>query len=255
MPAPGITGGFSGIDALNDNAGGGTLAGENLASTWILAAAVSDASNYNDGAHSLGFSGFSTLDGGTAADVFHLAGGAAGYTITGGGASSGVDELTGASDAVLTGSTASGFSGTANGGAAPTGVSFSQISDLQGSGSLTGEDTTSTWTLGSPATYFDGSYTLDFSGFSTLNGSGTDTLANVADATLTSSGSSGFSGTADSPSVSFSGMTTLDGNGSASLTNAEGTASTWTIYASSDNSTYNDGSYNLTFSGFTTLER
>ena len=221
--------------------------------------------------HKLSFSGFSTLDGGTAADTFNLADGAAGYTLNGGGARNGVDEVTGASNAVLTGSAASGFSGMANGGAAPTGVNFSQIGELQGSGSLTSERTTSTWTVyaaSAGSTYSDGIDRLTFTGFTTLNagnegdtfnlqpgaagyslngGAGTDTLNAVADAVLSSSSGGGCNGMAGD-SIRFTSIDVLDGTGS--LTNEEDVPAIWTVDA---NPTYDDGSRTLSFGGFETL--
>ena len=256
--ATGISGGFTGIDQLNDT-GPSTLIGENGASTWTVSATPS----YNDGSNTLDFSGFTTLDGGTGGNTFNVSGGASGYTING---NTGSDTLTGVSNAVLSSSTASGFSG-----AADNGISFSAIDALDGSGSLTGENAASTWTISATPSYNDGSNTLDFSGFTTLDGgtggntfnvsggasgytingnTGTDTLTGVSNAVLSSSTASGFSGTAAS-SISFSAIDALDGSGS--LT-GDNNASTWTINAVASNSTYNDGSSNLTFSGFSTLD-
>ena len=252
---------FTAIDVLD---GTGALTGENAASTWTVYASSAN-STYNDGSNSLTFSDFSTLNAGTGGDTFNLQSSASGYTINGG---SGTDTLTGVADAVLTSSGSTGFSGTAD-----NSITFSAIDVLDGSGSLSGENLASTWTVydsSSNSSYNDGSYSLTFSGFSTLNagnagdefdlqtgasgytingGSGTDTLTGVSNPVLSSSDSSGFSGTADN-SITFSAIDVLDGSGS--LT-GENTAGTWTVDASSANSTYNDGSYSLTFSGFTTL--
>jgi hypothetical protein len=191
-----IGGGFSGIDTLN---GSGTLTGENVASTWTLGATAT----YQDNtANVLTFSGYSTLQGGTAVDAFTVT--AAGYsatlnggdgndtfvvngTLTGsingqnnddsitvnasvtgvvdGGAGS--DTLNLGGDVTLTTSTANGYSGTN----ANIGGGFSGIDTLIGSGTLTGENVASTWTLGATATYQDNTANvLTFSGYSTLQG-------------------------------------------------------------------------------------
>ena len=98
-----------------------------------------------------------------------MSGGASGYTLNG---NTGADTLTGVSNATLTSSTASGFSGTA-----ASSIAFSAIDTLDGSGSLTGENAASVWTVSATPSYFDGSNTLDFSGFTTLDaGTGGDTF-------------------------------------------------------------------------------
>ena len=265
------TSGFVGISVLNDtNATPDALSGESGAyGTWTVGESSSDTSTYADNTGtgvSLTFSGFSTLNAG-AGDTFNLTTDpSTGFTINGG---AGTDTLTGVFNPVLSSSSGSGFSGTAD-----NTISFTAIDVLDGTGSLSGENAASTWTVyasSDSSTYYDGSSTLTFSGFNTLDagtggdtfnvqsgasgytfngGTGTDTLTGVADVTLTSSTGSGFSGTADN-AISFTAIDVLDGSGS--LSNGEGTASTWIIYASSDNSTYGDGSNTLTFSGFTTL--
>src|SRR5262249_61793170 len=51
--------------------GSGSLTGENTASTWTINAVASN-STYSDGSHSLTYSGFSTLDGGTGGNTFNV---------------------------------------------------------------------------------------------------------------------------------------------------------------------------------------
>jgi uncharacterized repeat protein (TIGR01451 family) len=254
--ATGISSGFTGIDVLNGT-GSSTLTGENAASIWTVNATPS----YYDGSNTLAFSGFTTLNGGTGGNTFNVSGGAAGYTING---NTGSDTLTGVSNAVLSSSSASGFSGTA-----ASSIAFTAIDTLSGSGSLTGENPASVWTVSATPSYYDGSNTLTFSGFTTLNGgtggnifnvsgaaagytingnTGSDTLTGVSNAVLSSSSASGFSGTAAS-SIGFSAIDTLTGSGS--LTGEPG-ASTWNLGTVEQ---YVDGSLNtLTFSGFTTLD-
>ena len=255
---------FTGMDVLQGT-GSGFLIGENAASTWTINASGSN-SIYSDGPHSLTFTGFTNLTGGTAGNTFNVQPGATGYAVNG---STGSDTLTGVSNAVLTFSDATGFSGTA----ANT-ISFTGIDALTGSGTLTGESAASTWTVNavaSSSTYNDGTDNLTFSGFSTLDGgtggntfnlgaaatgytingnTGTDTLTGVSNAVLSSSSSSGFSGTAAN-TISFTGIDALTGSGT--LT-GESAASTWTVNAVASTSTYNDGTDNLTFSGFSTLD-
>ncbi len=61
-----LTGGFSGIDALNGN--GGTLTGIGAASTWT----VSSNPQYKTATATLDIVGFTTLQGGSAADTFYV---------------------------------------------------------------------------------------------------------------------------------------------------------------------------------------
>lgn len=61
--------GFTGIDSVIGGGNlGDSLTGENVASTWHL----NTAQTYNDGANTLAFAGFETLNGGSAADAFNL---------------------------------------------------------------------------------------------------------------------------------------------------------------------------------------
>src|SRR5262249_38711064 len=135
------------------------LTGDNNASKWTVHATGAN-STYAESGNSLTFSGFSTLDGGTGGNTFNLQSDASGYTING---NTGSDTLTGVSDAVLSSSSSSGFSGTA-----ANSITFSAINVLDGSGSLTGESSASTWTVDTSDTYNDGSHSLTFSGFGTL---------------------------------------------------------------------------------------
>src|SRR5207302_1934147 len=98
----------------------------------------------------------------------------------------------GITDVTLTGSAANGYGGTT---ANVTG-GFSNIRTLTGSGAgtLTGENTTSTWSLGASKTYDDtaGNGTLTFSGFGTAQGgTGADTFNVTAATTLNLKGGAG----------------------------------------------------------------
>jgi hypothetical protein len=258
---------FSGIDVLN---GTGTLFPLIAASTWTVNA-VNSNSFYSDGSHNLTFSGFNTL-GGSGSNIFNLQPGASGVTLNG---SNSTDTLTGVVNAVLSGSSSAGFSGTA-----ANGITFSGIDVLKGTGALTGENadpaaTSSAWTVNAVttnSTYFDGGDFLTFSGFSTLNGApGNNTfnlhsgasgytinggsgflnsLIGVANASLSGSSSAGFSGTAAN-GITFSGIDLLQGTGTLTGENA---ASTWTVNAAATTtSTYADGNATLNFGGFNTL--
>src|SRR5207249_4949415 len=68
-PATGISAGFRNIDLLVGGSGADTLTGENVHSTWNLAAT----DTYNDGgASTLMFAGFEILQGGSMNDAFTL---------------------------------------------------------------------------------------------------------------------------------------------------------------------------------------
>ncbi|MEM6998884.1 MAG: hypothetical protein AAF419_03480, partial [Pseudomonadota bacterium] len=181
-----ITLGFDGIRTITGNGAGTTLTGRNTASTWGL----DGTPTYNDGAQTLNFTNFATLQGGTntdafnvtAASAFNLNGGAGvdtfdiDATLTGAiDGEAGADILQGTTitDVTLTGSDADGFAGTE---ADVTG-NFDGIQVLTGTGggTLTGRNVASTWGLDGTPTYSDGN-TLNFTGFSTLQG-GTNTDA------------------------------------------------------------------------------
>ena len=284
-----ISGGFNGIDTLTGN-GGGTLTGEDAASTWML----DGDPTYRDGTtntvsgmpNTLNFSGFATLRGGSAADTFEIATGISGITTLDG--QGGADRLIGdeIGNVTLTGSDDNGFAGTED----SISGGFNGIDTLTGTGgTLTGENAASTWMLDGDPTYRDGTTntvsgmpnTLNFSGFATLRGgsaadtfeiatgiSGITTLDGqggadrligdeIGNVTLTGSDDNGFAGTEDSISGGFDGIDTLTGTGG-TLT-GEDAASTWML---DGDPTYRDGTNNtvsgmpntLNFSGFATLQ-
>src|SRR5262249_31148230 len=102
------------------------------------------------------------LAGGSDADVFTIS-----APLTGGvDGQDGSDTLNVAGNVTLTGSDATGFSGTS----ANVSGNFAGVDTLAGSGTLTGENLASTWSLGASQTYNDGSNTLAFSGYGTLQG-------------------------------------------------------------------------------------
>ncbi|MDZ7685018.1 MAG: calcium-binding protein [Gammaproteobacteria bacterium] len=181
--------GFSEIDIVNGN--GGTLTGDNVASTFTIN--DGSGSSYNDGTNTLTISGFGTYAGGSAGDTFNVTGTST-ATLTGNGGNdvfdidatlngsadggTGTDTLQGTQiDAVtLTGSVVDGFAGT------ETDVTgnFADIDTIVGNGgTLTGQDTTSTFTINDTATssYTNGTHTLTISGFGTYaGGNQTDTF-------------------------------------------------------------------------------
>jgi hypothetical protein len=72
--------------------------------------------------------------------------------------------------------------------------------------------------------------------------------------TLAGSNANGFSSASvTGVSGGFTGIDLVNGTGSSTLT-GENAGSTWTVNAVAGSSTYNDGSKNLTFSGFSTLD-
>ncbi|MEQ8426956.1 MAG: filamentous hemagglutinin N-terminal domain-containing protein [Gammaproteobacteria bacterium] len=182
-----VTLGFDGIDTITGN--GGTLTGQNTGSTWLL----DGTPTYNNGTHTLNFSGFANLQGGTdtdafnvtSASTFNLLGGDTGIdtftidaTLTGSiDGETGADVLQGtAIDAVfITSSDADGYLGTETditGG-------FDGIGTINGNGgTLTGSNTTNTWNLDGTPTFDDGTVNpdLNFTGFANLQG-GTNTDA------------------------------------------------------------------------------
>jgi acrosin len=259
-----ISGGFSNIDTLTDSGPGpDTLTGESVASTWALGAT----STYNDGsAGSLTFSGYKTLQGGTAADTFNvtaavtqnLAGGAGNdtFTFTGSGATTGTvdgqggtDALNVAGNATLTGSTANGYGGTN----ASTG-GFAGIDTLtdngSGSDTLTGENVASTWALGASTTYNDGSAaSLTFAGYKTLQGgTAADTFNVTAAVTQNLAGGDG----ADTFTFTGSGKTTgtVDGQAGTDALNVGGNA---TLTGSGTNGVAGTNASTGGFAGIDTL--
>ena len=232
-----ISGGFSGIDSLVDDPGD-TLTGLNTASTWSVAGT---GGTYSDGANSLGFSGFGTLQAGSGGDTFtltanatfNLDGGAGNdsftvstYTLTGGiSGGAGSDTLAVSGDTTLTGADSTGFSGSnANVSGGFTGID--SLVDDPGD-TLTGLNTASTWSVaGNSGAYTNGANSLSFSGFGTLQaGSGGDTFTLTANATFNLDGGAGndsfnvdgnaltgaISGGAGSDTLTVSGDTTLTG--------------------------------------------
>ena len=227
-------GGFSGIDVLAGSSDD-TLTAENTTNTWT----VGVTQTYSDGPHTLTFSGFLVLQGGSGADTFNVTG-PTNDTLSGGAGGDTLNETVGAT---LRGSGATGFSGSTT-----DEVVFDGIDTLSGTGTLTGENVASTWGLAATRTYSDGPHTLTFSGFSSLQGgSAADALNLTGGATLTGSDATGFSGSIPGGD-NFSGMDTLSGSGT--LT-GENVTSTWTLAVTQ---TYSDGVHTLPISGFSTLQ-
>ena len=69
LTASGFSGAFRNMDGVTGSAGSDTFSGANLVSTWQLS---QDASVYTSGGHSLNFSAFENLNGGSAADTFQM---------------------------------------------------------------------------------------------------------------------------------------------------------------------------------------
>ncbi|MFO0819770.1 MAG: hypothetical protein U1A77_17610 [Pirellulales bacterium] len=187
-----ISGGFNDIETLTGN--GGTLTGQNLASTWDL----DGTPTYTEGGDTLNFSGFATLAGGSDVDQFNVTAASA-FNLQGGGGNDVFDidaALTGSvngttgSDTLqgnlintvsLTGSGAEGFTGTE----ADISGGFSNIDTLTGNAgtTLTGQNSTGAWGLDGTPTYVVSGITLNFSGFGTIQGGTAVDTFNVTSAT------------------------------------------------------------------------
>jgi len=178
----GITNSNSGITrVVGALVGGNTLTATNIANTWNI---TSDNAGTVTGGLTDGFAQFNNLVGGTNNDTFVFADG---VKITGtiNGGAGGVNTLdlsnyTTTTGTVLTSSGVNGFTGTTTGFLNPTG-GFSNITNLNGNvatlGSLTGENTSNTWSLTgiNNGTYNDGTHSFGFSNVRYLNGgSGND---------------------------------------------------------------------------------
>lgn len=189
-------GGFEQIGSVFGPTGQGSLAGEDVASTWTL----DGAPTYSDGQQTLAFSGFqdlldgdggndfeiigdatgqftADLFGGAGDDVFRFQGGAQLVGSIDGGP--GFDTLSYAEfgssiDVQLDGSDATGFSGTE--AASFSGGGFQGIDEIIGSPAdavpslLIGEDAPSAWSLGPDSTYSDGTNILAFQGLGIVQG-------------------------------------------------------------------------------------
>ncbi len=279
----GITGGFTGINVLDGSAtAANSLTGENTANTWDIT--NNNAGTLNDSTATLNWSGFGTLVGGSSTDSFTFT--VNGKTLTGtinGGA--GVNSLsysgyTGAVNVTLTGSGATGYSGTDGGITA----GFSNIGTLTGgstASSLTGENTANTWDItgNNSGTLNDTTATLTWSSFGTLNGGsstddfvfsagktlagtvngggGADTLdlsayTTATNIVLTSSTANGYTGTAGAIIAGFTGIDTIVGGTVANSLTGENTTNTWDI-TGHNAGTLNDGTTTLNWSNFGSL--
>lgn len=195
--ATALGGGFEQIGSVFGPTGQGSLAGEDVASTWTL----DGAPTYSDGQQTLAVSGFQDLLGGDAGNDFEIIGDATGQFTADlfGGAGDdvfrfqgdaqlvgsidggpGFDTLSYAEfgssiDVQLDGSDATGFGGTE--AASFSGGGFKGIDEIIGSPAdagpslLIGEDAPSAWSLGPDSTYSDGSNPLAFQGFGIVEGS------------------------------------------------------------------------------------
>ncbi|WP_406696292.1 hypothetical protein V5E97_35405 [Singulisphaera sp. Ch08] len=211
--ATGIGGGFEHIAILIGGTSTDRLMGEGAASTWSLDGTPS----YSDGAGTLRFAGFETLQGGRGDDTFHLIGDSLGNLaaeVAGGEGDDrflfrGIAILTGSIDGeggrdtldydgfassvavVLTASDASGHAGAED--SSISGGGFRGVDTFVGSGLnsgpdiLRGRDTPSRWTLGAISTYADGpSSSLNFSAFESLRGGSAEDRFEIASDTAAS---------------------------------------------------------------------
>jgi acrosin len=220
----GVSAGFSGIDTVIGGSAADTLTG--LATgTWNLGATQT----YVSSSTTLTFSSFQSLQGGSGVDSFNILtnttanlsgnngndsfvfanGAVLSGTATGGTGNDTLDMTAYTSNVALTltGSTASGFSGSA------TAVSSFSAMDtiLAGSGAnntVTGENVASTWTVrGAGSTYSDGNRGLSITSFQTFQGgSGGDTF------NVTSSATAALRGGAGADSFNLGDGVTLTGS-------------------------------------------
>jgi acrosin len=294
-----VSGGFTGINVVNDTTSG-TLTGEDVDSTWVL----DSSQTYNDGSNTLTFSGFGTLQGGAGADTFNVTSATTANLLGGAGADTfnisaaligsvdgqgDSDTLNVGGDVTLTGSGATGFSGS-NSNISGGFAGIDALNNTASTGALTGENVDSTWNLGSSQTYNDGAGVLAFSGYSTLQGGsgadtfnvnvpttanllggagddvfnvnatltgmvdgqpGSDTLSVGGDVALTGSGSTGFSGSNSNISDGFAGIDALNNTAATGTLTGENVDSTWNLGSTE---TYSDGAGVLAFSGYSTLQ-
>ena len=188
--AAALVGTFNNITTIDAN-GGGTLTGLNTVSSWDV-----DAGSYTDtvSTRTLSHGGFATLQGGSAIDTFtlsanataNLAGGdgvdlfdMGGFTLTGsvaGQATGGT--LLGVVNATLT---ATGATTGFNGSSTEVSLGFSDINTINGTGTLQGLNTVSTWDVDANI-YTDtvSTRTLNHSGFATLQGGSAIDTFNVS---------------------------------------------------------------------------
>jgi Ca2+-binding RTX toxin-like protein len=188
LPNPGTVIGNGGNDVIC--AGGGTVQGEDVNSIWTVHADGSV--SYSDGASTASITGATNLSGGAGNDTFVMEDGASLPGSIAGGA--GLDLLDYGGYAtpmsiLLTGSSATGYSGTAS----HLARGFSGIDEVRGNTSavdtLIGRGTNSIWTVDTSlatTTYFDGVKPLYFTGFANLTGgAGSDTFLFKNDAKVT----------------------------------------------------------------------
>lgn len=176
--------------AVDGGAANDTLTGPDAATTWSTTGLTVSGKGVT-------FTGVEALQGGASNDTFNV-GAAATLNILGGAGNDTFNinaTLTGSVDGegdsdtlggtkidnvLLTGSNGNGFAGT------ETDVSggFDGIDRLNGSGTVTGENTGSTWTVsGATKTYSDGANSLTLGSFSILQGGTADDVFNVTAAT------------------------------------------------------------------------
>ena len=190
-----VTAGFANIASITGSSlGSDSLTGMNAAATFNL----DSTTTYVTGGHTLTFSAFESLHGGSSTDIFAFADGAAFTGTLNGGSGSGTLDLsayTSGREVTLTAlGTVGGFRGTLD---VLTG-SFDNLDLLVGSGAggdrLTGMDATATWNIAATYTYVSGGRTLVFSQVEILRGgSGADTFtfANAASIASLLDGSGG----------------------------------------------------------------
>ncbi|MBK7685198.1 MAG: filamentous hemagglutinin N-terminal domain-containing protein [Rhodocyclaceae bacterium] len=178
-----VSAGFTDVGSLT---GTGTLTGINAASAWAMNGTGGTYTSTN----ALTYSGFATLQGGSAVDTYTL-GAASTANIKGG---DGIDVLalatntltgsfageaaggsiTGIGSAVLTAVGAeTGFDGTS----ANVSAGFADVGSLTGTGTLTGINTASAWAMNGTGGTYTSTNALTYSGFATLQGgSAVDTI-------------------------------------------------------------------------------
>jgi len=159
--APGIGGGFSNIQNFIGSSSSNTLTGPNTTNAWAITG--TNSGNINSSAFT--FSAFENLTGGTMNDTFAFSSGASIAGVINGGA--GTNSLDYSAYAMpvsvnIAADTATGIGGT-----------FANIENFVGSGSsstLTGPNTTNTWTITSSNAGNINSSAITFSGFGSLIG-------------------------------------------------------------------------------------
>ena len=208
-----VTGGYVEIDNLIGSAGG-TLTGLNLVSFWNLTLAPT----YSAGAGTVGFNGFSTLQGGSDVDFFTAIANNSPFNILGGDGADSVEVIAGAT-----------LTGNVNTGAGADLVLFAG-----NTGNIVGN--------------------VDFGSSGTLLYAFASPVSVTLNAVGTIDGFRGLAGGASQISGTFDNLTNLASGGGSDTLTGQNAAATWQLNgAGGFQGVYQSGGQSLTFSGLNSL--